>query len=354
MSTNGSPPKTTNTAPQCGLFGSQRRPDDNLGGSNINAGNTLSKDTEFGQPRNQFPPPPGHSYPPSQPPFSAAPQFYHPAPFNMTPSSQPSSGGATQGYQSYGPSWQRYDFPQGGYSGPQMFPPHQFTGQGPSSPCAPRVPPAPAGDIPVNRRTSSSSTPYGQIPGTLERHPISLPKKRFLQAADQRRTDVAGIADLPPLPAIAYDEFDADAESDDSSDLGGAKGKASLSLKQTDFSLNQFAKRMGQPNFSTFNEWKKVWVAGFLETKHQSIIPGRNCLKQMRDGPLHRETVVADIMETFGTWLPLENFDYAEWIWRRWVEMFLKKCASEVREARNKGWRGNKRPLMDLGERACK
>ena len=60
--------------------------------------------------------------------------------------------------------------------------------------------------------------------------------------------------DLPPLPGISYDEFNADAESDDSSDLGGAEGKAPISLKQTQFSLKQFAKRMGQPDFSTFNK----------------------------------------------------------------------------------------------------
>jgi len=156
------------------------------------------------------------------------------------------------------------------------------------------------------------------------------------------------------LPDISYDEFDADYESDDSSDLGGAEGKAPTSLKQTEFSLKQFAKRMGQPNFSAFNKWKKVWVAGFLEKKHRSIIRGQNRLKQLRNGPLHWETAVADFLETFETWLPLENFDNAEWIRRQWVEMFLKKCASEVREARKKGRRGNKRPATDLGERAGK
>jgi hypothetical protein len=59
-------------------------------------------------------------------------------------------------------------------------------------------------------------------------------------------------------------------------------------------------------------------------------------------------------LETFEKWLPLENFDNAEWIGRQWVEMFLKKCASEVWEARKKGRRGNKRPSTDLGERAGK
>jgi hypothetical protein len=50
-------------------------------------------------------------------------------------------------------------------------------------------------------------------------------------------------------------------------------------LKQTEFSLKQFAKRMGPPNFSAFNKCKKVWVAGFLEMKHRSNIPGHNILK---------------------------------------------------------------------------
>jgi hypothetical protein len=133
---------------------------------------------------------------------------------------------------------------------------------------------------------------------------------------EPRRTDIAGIADLPPLPEISYDQYDADYESDDSSDLGGAEGEAPISLKQTEFSLKQFAKRMGQPNFSAFNKWKKVWVARFLEKKHRSIIRGQNRLKQLRDGPLHWETAVADFLEAFDTWLPLKNFDNAEWIRR--------------------------------------
>jgi hypothetical protein len=159
---------------------------------------------------------------------------------------------------------------------------------------------------------------------------------------EPRKTDVAGIADLPPLPEIPYDKFDADVESDDLSDLGGAEGKIPISLKQTEFSLKQFAKIMGQPNFSAFNQWKKVLVAGILETKHRSIIPEQNSLKQMQNGPLLREMAVADFLETFETWLPLENFDNAEWIQRQMVEMLLTNCASEVREVRKKGWRGNK------------
>jgi len=217
------------------------------------------------------------------------------------------------------------------------------------------VPPGPPGNNPVNQPISSSSTPPPRPPsGAPGRHPISLPTKIFLLPVEPRTTDVTRIADLPPLPKISYDQYDADDESDDSSDLGSAEGKPPVSLKQTEFSLKQFAKRMGQANYSAFNKWKKGWVAGFLEKKHRSIIWGQNWLKQVRDGHLHRETAVADFWETFETWLPLDNFDNAEWIRRQWVEMFLKKCASEIWEARKKGRRGNKRPATDLGERASK
>jgi hypothetical protein len=64
----------------------------------------------------------------------------------------------TQCYLSHGPSWQANDIPQGGYGGPHMFPPQQFTGHGPSSTGAPRMPPAPRGNNPVIRPTSSIYT----------------------------------------------------------------------------------------------------------------------------------------------------------------------------------------------------
>jgi hypothetical protein len=55
-------------------------------------------------------------------------------------------------------------------------------------------------------------------------------------------------------------------------------------------------------------------------------------------------------LETFETWLPLDNFDNAKLIGRQWVEMFLKKCASEIEKVREKGRRGNKQLVTDLGE----
>jgi len=75
-----------------------------------------------------------------------------------------------------------------------------------------------------------------------------------------------------------YNGYDAADESHNSSDLGGAESKPPISLKQTEFSLKQFAKRTGQPNFSAFSKWKKVWVVGFLKKNHQSIIRGQNRL----------------------------------------------------------------------------
>jgi hypothetical protein len=94
--------------------------------------------------------------------------------------------------------------------------------------------------------------------------------------------------------------------------LGRAEGTAPISLKQTEFSLKQFPIRMGQPIFTGFNKWKKVWMSRSLEKKHRSIISGHNNVKPLRNRPLHWEMAVADYLKTFETLLPLENFDYAE------------------------------------------
>jgi len=83
---------------------------------------------------------------------------------------------------------------------------------------------------------------------------------------------------------------------------------------QTEFSLNQFAKKMRHPNVSTINKCKKVWVVGFREKKVQSSMQGHNHMQQLRDGPLHRDTVVADFLATFMMWLKLEIFDNVKWI----------------------------------------
>jgi len=119
-----------------------------------------------------------------------------------------------------------------------MFPPPQIPGQGLLSPGAPRVPPGLAENHPVNRPTSSSSNPPPKPPsGATRGPPTSLPMKRFQPYAEPRRTDVARIPDLPPLPDMSNEGYDADDESNDSSELGGAEGKLPISLKQTEFTL---------------------------------------------------------------------------------------------------------------------
>jgi hypothetical protein len=199
----------------------------------------------------------------------------------MTPSSQPSSS-TSEAYANYGLPWQGYDLHQGVYGWSQMFLPPQFPGQGPSSPAAPRVPPEPPANHSVNQPTFSSSTPPPHPPsGTPVRYSIILPTKRFLPPAEQWIPGVAAIVDMPSLPDMSYDEYDAVDESQDSSDLGSAEGKPPISLKQTEFSLKHFAKKMGQPNIRAFNKWRKVWVVWCLEKKHRSIIRGRNRLKQV-------------------------------------------------------------------------
>jgi hypothetical protein len=115
------------------------------------------------------------------------------------------------------------------------------------------------------------------------------------------------------------------------------EGNATISLKQTQFCLKQFANRMQDRNFSACNRWKKVSVAGFMEKKHRFKIQGQNRCEQLQDGPLLWETTVPDILETIESGLPLENVNNAQLIRREWVRICVKQCAGEVREARKKG-----------------
>jgi len=280
ISTKGSPRKTAKIYPLGGLFGYHQRRDDNSGSSDIGSWTATCEDSWSGKQTNQHYPPHGYSYPPSQQPFPGAPQFYHHSPFNMTHNSSQPTTSVSQQFRSYGPQWQGYDLHLGGYGESQIFPQEQFPGQQPSSAGALRVPPGPPGNNPVNRATSSRSTPQpGPPSGATERPPMSLPTKRLLTLSEPRTTADAEIADLPHLPEISNDDYHADDVSDDSSDLGGAQCKPPVSLKQTKFSLKQFAHRMGQAKYSVFNKWKKVWVAGSLETKYRAIIRGQNHLK---------------------------------------------------------------------------
>jgi len=206
MSTKGSPPKTVHMATPGGLFGSQQRGDDYSESLDICSQHATRKDSQFGQHTNQYHPLQGNCYPPSQQPFPGTPQFHHQSPFNMTHNSQPTSS-ASHGYPSYGPPWQGYDLHQGGYGGSQMFPLPKFPGQGPSSPDALRVPPGPPANHPVNRPTCSSLTSSPQpSSGSPGRHPISLLTKRLQPPAEPQKTDVPGVADMPLMPEMFYNE----------------------------------------------------------------------------------------------------------------------------------------------------
>jgi hypothetical protein len=81
-----------------------------------------------------------------------------------------------------------------------------------------------------------------QPPSTPCKPPIIITTKWLQPAAEPLRTDVEWIADLPAVPEISYDEYTVDFESDDFLDFGGAEGKATISLTQTEFSLKQCAK----------------------------------------------------------------------------------------------------------------
>jgi len=138
--------------------------------------------------------------------------------------------------------------------------------------------------------------------------------ERFQPQAELRKIDVSGIVELPPLPEISSDNYDADEETENSSDFGSADGKLPSSTMETELFLKHFAKRMGHANYSAFNKWKKVWMVRLLQKQHQSSIQGQNCLKQLPGGPLHWQTAVGDYLATFENCLRLENFNNAEWI----------------------------------------
>jgi len=82
--------------------------------------------------------------------------------------------------------------------------------------------------------------------------------KWFQLPPEPGKTDITSILDLPPLPEISYNDNDADDGSDNLSDFGGTNGQPPIILKNTEFSLKQFAKSIGQANYSAFNKCKIV------------------------------------------------------------------------------------------------
>jgi hypothetical protein len=134
----------------------------------------------------------------------------------MTHSSQPTPS-ASHGYPWYGPPWPGYDLHQGGYGRSQMFPSSTDSRTRPIMSRCTESAFRTAGNHPVNWPTLSSSNPQPERPSGADRRPlISLPTKRFQPPAEPQQTDVARIAELPPLQEMSYDDYHADDESDDS------------------------------------------------------------------------------------------------------------------------------------------
>jgi hypothetical protein len=181
---------------------------------------------------------------------------------------------------------QGYDLHQRSYSESQMVPRLQCPGQRQYSLRAHRVPPGPLGNNAVNQAISSSSTPQpGHRSGAPGRPPGDLTWKRFLSPAEPRNTDGTRIASLPPSREVSYVRYDAHDESEDLLDLRGTEGKPRSLPEENYILLEAICQRMAQATYSVFNNWKKVWVAGFRKKKHQTIIRRRNHLKQARGGP---------------------------------------------------------------------
>jgi len=124
-----------------------------------------------------------------------------------------------------------------------------------------------------------------------------------------------------------------DDESDYFLDLSSTVGKLPISLKQMEFSLKQFPKMMGQANYSAFNKWNNVWVAGLMEKNHQVIICRQTHLTQIHDGPLHWETAVAGfwpLSRTGWCWLISSLLNWftcrgLRWCWRNVQAKFRRQ-----------------------------
>jgi len=114
-------------------------------------------DSQFVKHTNQYHPPQGYGYLPSQQPFPFAPQCYHHSLFNMAHISEQITS-ASQEFQSDGPQWQWHDLHAGGYRGSQMLLYQQIAAQKQSFTGVARVHPGPPGNNPVNWPTSCRST----------------------------------------------------------------------------------------------------------------------------------------------------------------------------------------------------
>jgi hypothetical protein len=88
--------------------------------------------------------------------------------------------------------------------------------------------------------------------------PQQVPNKMIPAACRTIETGVTRVANWPPILEISFNDHDADAASNNSLALDTAECKPPGGLKHPKFSSKQFAKRMGQGNYSAFDKNMKV------------------------------------------------------------------------------------------------
>jgi len=121
----------------------------------------------------------------------------------------------------------------------------------------------------------------------------------------------------------------------------GPKAKTQSTLSKRNSPWSNLAKGWGSPTLVHSTSGRKY---GWLRFGRRSISPlsrDRNGWNSCKVDSFTGWWWLQIFLETFETSLPVENFHNAEWIRGRWVEMFMKKCASEVWEARKKGRQHN-------------
>lgn len=177
----------------------------------------------------------------------------------------------------------------------------------PASPEAPSVILVPLRNNTIIWLISSGSTSPEFQPGANAMQPGSLPMHRLQPAVNLRTTDATGVVDCPPVVQLFQNEFNTDDGCNNLQDNCGAKAKAPMGHKYTEFSVKQFAKSMGQRNFSSFSKWQNVQDVRILEKMHWSIFWGQNHQEMLQDGPLHWIILIAEDLEKLEEWLSLEN-----------------------------------------------
>jgi len=127
-----------------------------------------------------------------------------------------------------------------------------------------------------------------------------------------------------------------------------------LAWSKRSFAWCNLPKAWGSPTSVHSRSGREYGWRGFSRRSIVTLPGGRTNSNNFEMDPWSGRQRSHIFLATFENWLPLVNFDNAEWICGQWVEMLLRKCAMQTWETRKKGRPGNKRLGMDLGERPGK